>query len=450
LDGSVFQKEQFMLQSTNHPRLEMAPVGDLKPDPKSPRKHSAKQIEMIMQSIRRLGFRGALLVDEENMIIAGVARWLAAKKLGLEEVPVIRESFLSLDERMAFMMADNRLAEFGAWDEPLLQANLEHLFDAGFDIGVTGFSVDDLDFALPEEKGGDEEVVELPDPAARAVSRLGDLWHIGPHKLYCGDARDRASYEALLGDERARLVFADPPYNVPIDGHVSGLGKKKHREFVAASGEMSQAEFTAFLRAVFRNCVSFSCSASIHYQCMDWRHIREILDAADGVYSEYKQLLVWNKGSGSLGSFYRSQHELIFVFKSGKGPHINTFGLGETGRYRTNVLDYKGANGFRKGRAQDLDAHPTVKSAAMVADLILDCSNRGDLVLDPFSGAGTTLIAAHKTHRIGAAIELDPLYVDTSLKRLSQASGLAPMLDADGRSFEEVAADRQAETGETL
>jgi DNA modification methylase len=269
-----------------------------------------------------------------------------------------------------------------------------------------------------------------------------------PHRLYNGNARDAASYEALLGDERAAMVFCDPPYNVPVQGHVSGLGKARHREFAEASGEMAPPEFTTFLRSVFRLCVRFSVGGSIHYHCMDWRHIREILDAADGIYTEFKQLVVWEKGGqAGMGTFYRSQHELIPVFKSGRGKHINNFGLGEKGRYRTNVWSHKGSNTFRKGRAQDLATHPTIKPVALVAEAILDCSNRGDLILDAFSGSGTTLLAAHRTHRRGAAIEIDPLYVDASLRRLHAATGIEPTL-SDGRTFSQVATDRaEEETG---
>lgn len=248
--------------------------------------------------------------------------------------------------------------------------------------------------------------------------------------------------------ERADIVFGDLPYNVPIDGHVSGNGAVRHREFVMGAGEMSPAEFTSFQRAIFRNCVRFSRPGSIHFMTMDWRHIRETLDAADGVYDQYKQLVVWDKGVGGQGSFYRSQHELVFVFKAGKGKHVNNFGLGETGRYRTNVVRYAGANVFRKGRKRDLADHSTVKPTALIADFLLDCSNRDDLVLDPCLGSGSTLLAAHRTGRRGVGIELDPLYVDTALRRLSDATGLVATLAGDGRSFTEIAAERLAGEGE--
>ena len=425
------------------PKVEMLATSSLTPNPRNARVHSEKQISQLIANISRFGFLVPLVVDDQNMIAAGHGRFEAAKQIGLVEVPCIRTKFLSEADRRAFALAENRLAELSSWDPEILSSELELLFEADFDINTIGFSTADLNFSLVEEessKPSKAEKVELPDPDARAVSRLGDCWDIGQHRLYCGDARDVASWEALLGEERAQLVFADPPFNVAINGHVSGTGR--HREFVAGSGEMSAPEFTTFLRNAFRNCVRFSLGGSIHFHCMDWRHIREILDAADGIYDEFKQLVVWSKTNAGMGTFYRSRHELVFVFKAGTGKHINNFGLGDTGRYRTNVVEYAGANTFRKGRTEDLEAHSTVKPTPLVADFILDCSNRGDLIVDPFIGSGTTLIAAHRTTRRGAGIELDPLYVDTALRRLAKVSKLTPVLAGDGRTFDEIAAER--------
>lgn len=427
---------------SSHPRVEILARATLRPNPRNARTHSKKQITQIAASIRKFGFVVPIVIDDEGDIVAGHGRWEAAAELGLTEVPVIRVCFLTEADRRAFALAENRIAELSGWDNALLADELRFLLDDGFELEITGFTTNDLDFAIVEDPPASErEMVELPDPSTDSISRPGDLWSIGPHRLYCGDSREVASFEALLGDERASLVFADAPYNVPIDGHVSGNGRVQHREFEMASGEMTPAEFTHFLRAVFRLCVRFSTDGSIHYQCMDWRHLREILDAADGVYAQFKQLLVWNKRNAGQGTFYRSQHELVLVFKSGRTKHINNFGLGETGRYRTNVLDYPGANGFYRGRARDLSDHATIKSTALVADLLRDCSNRGDLVLDPFAGSGTTLLAAHHTGRRGAAIEIDPLYVDTAIRRLTAASGLVA-IHADGRPFDQVADDR--------
>lgn len=418
-------------------RIELANLAALKPNPDNARTHSDRQITQIATSIERFGFLVPIVIDENDMIAAGHGRWAAARKLALDQVPVVRAEFLTDADRRAFALAENRIAELSGWDDDKLAAELHSLFGDGYDIEITGFSTADLDFAIDQPEENRPEAVELPDPDARAITRPGDLWLIGPHRLYCGDARNPMSYEALLGEDRAAMVFADPPYNVPIGGHVSGLGKTRHHEFVEASGEMSRFEFTAFLRATFRNCTRFSIDGSIHFQCMDWRHMAEIIDAADGVYTQLKQLVVWAKTNAGMGSFYRSQHELLFVFKAGRGRHINNFSLGETGRYRTNVWEYSGANAFRKGRARDLSDRPTVKPVAMVADAIRDCSNRGDLILDPFSGSGTTLIAAHRAGRRGAALELDPLYCDTTVRRLMQASGL-DATRADGCRFDEL------------
>lgn len=426
-----------------HPRVELAATTALNPNPRNARTHSDKQIAQIATSIDRFGWLVPIIVDDENMIAAGHGRWLAAKRMGLAEVPVIRARFVTDEDRRAFALAENRIADLSGWDDKLLAEELNVLFENGFELEIAGFSTADLDFSLPTEAAEDEaDEIELPDADGPTVSHIGDLWNIGPHRLFCGDAREIASWEALLGDDRAGLVFCDAPFNIKIDGFVSGKGRNRHREFVMGAGEMSPPEFTAFLRAIFRNCVRFSTDGSIHYQAMDWRHAREILDAADGVYDRFLQLIVWNKGVGALGTFYRSQHELVFVFKAGKAKHINNFGLGESGRSRTNVVEYPGQNTFHKGRDADLAAHSTVKPTALVADFILDCSHRGDLVVDPCLGSGTTLIAAHRTGRRGAGIELDPGYVDTALKRLKLASGLEPILDGDGRTFDEIAADR--------
>ncbi len=434
-----------MFKNTNDPRIIMVATSSLTPNPRNARTHSAKQISQIAAAIERFGFLVPLVADEQSMILAGHGRWEASRKLGLSEVPVIRAAFVTDEDRRAFVLAENRLAQAAGWNEDLLASELNALFDKGYNLEITGFSTADLDFSLPEPNSKEKpEKVELPDPQAAAVTKLGDIWEIGVHRIICGDARDAGTYELLLGADLAALVFADPPYNVPIDGHVSGNGINRHREFVMGVGEMTAAEFTAFQRAIFRNCARFSKNGAIHYVTMDWRHMRETLDAADGIYSQFKQLVVWDKGVGGQGAFYRSQHELVFVFKAGKGAHINTFGLGETGRYRTNVVRYAGANAFRKGRARDLADHSTIKPTALVADFLLDCSNRGDLILDPCLGSGTTLIAAHRTGRRGAGIELDPLYVDTALRRLSDASGLVPVLVGDGRSFPEIAAERAA------
>jgi DNA modification methylase len=266
--------------------------------------------------------------------------------------------------------------------------------------------------------------------------------------VICGDALAAATYDRLLGDERAQMVFTDPPYNVPIDGNVCGSGRIKHREFAMAAGEMSEAEFTRFLATTFGNLAAHAADGAIHYICMDWRHVGEVLAAGQGAYSELKNLCVWAKTNGGMGALYRSQHELVFVFKSGKGSHINNVELGKHGRYRTSVWTYAGVNSFGRSRDEDLAMHPTVKPVALVSDAILDCSRRKGIVLDVFAGSGTTLVAAERTGRRGYGIELAPLYCDVIVQRLSKVAGLEAVHAETGKGFAEVAAARADETPE--
>jgi DNA modification methylase len=291
------------------------------------------------------------------------------------------------------------------------------------------------------EHGADDAVPPLTD-AVSAVTRSGDLWLLGRHRLLCGDSRNLETFGHLLGNERADLIFADPPYNVPIDGHVCGLGRIRHREFAMGVGEMSREVFTAFLRQTLGHAASRCRDGAIAFICMDWRHMGELLSAGQAVFSELKNLCVWNKTNGGMGTFYRSKHELVFVFKVGNAPHTNTFGLGGTGRYRTNVWDYAGVNSLRPGRNEEAAMHPTVKPVALVAEGIKDCSRRGEVVLDPFAGSGSTLIAAHKTGRRARLVEFDPAYCDRILRRFEQVTGKPAVLAATGQPFEVVAEER--------
>jgi DNA modification methylase len=349
------------------------------------------------------------------------------------------------------VIADNKLAENAGWDRALLALELQELtVHLDFDVTVTGFETAEIDLLISDLDGeSPDEADEVPeiDRSAPAVSRPGDLWHIGDHRLLCGDSLKTDSYMALLGGQSAQMVFTDPPYNVVIDGHVSGLGKVKHREFAMASGEMSTQEFSRFLETVFMRLAEFSSDGSLHFICMDWRHMRELLDAAAKPYSELKNLCVWSKTNAGMGSLYRSQHELIFVFKNGTAPHINNVELGRFGRNRTNVWHYRGATSFGKDRESDLEMHPTVKPVAMVADAILDCSRRGSIVLDAFAGSGTTLIAAEKTGRRGYGIELDCHYIDTIIRRFEEIFGLKAVHAESELNFEQLKTKRSTESG---
>ena len=424
-------------------RLELLPIAALKPYKRNARTHSRKQIRQIAASIERFGFNAPVLIDEGNSIIAGHGRVEAAKLLKLQAVPTIRLSHLTETEKRAYVLADNKLALNSGWDREMLAIEVKHLLEIGFDPEPIGFETPELDLIVDEAEARDndpapEDVVELPVKRP-AVSEPGDLWRLGKHRLYCGDARAAESYAVLLGDEKAGIVFTDPPYNVRIEGNVGGLGKVKHADFAMAAGEMSEADFTAFLKTVFERLVAASVDGSIHYICMDWRHIGEMLAAARGVYAELKDLCVWNKSVSAMGTFYRSKHELIFVFKHGAAPHVNNFDLGQHGRSRTNVWDYAGVEA---GRLDEIATHPTVKPVAMIADALRDISKRGGLVLDPFGGSGSTLIAAEKTGRRARLIELDPAYVDVIIRRWQAYTGKPAMLDESDETFELVAERR--------
>lgn len=429
-------------------------VSELRPRATNPRTHTKKQLEQVAASIRRFGFTNPVLIDEEDGIIAGHGRVEAAKLIGMSEVPTVRLANMSEAEIRAYVIADNQLAANAGWDRELLGLELRYLseLDLNFDVTITGFDTPEIDVLIGElslDGEGVDPADTVPEPAAGpAVTRSGDIWRIGPHRLICGDATNAETYAALLGTEKAAMVFTDPPYNVPISGHVSGLGSVQHREFAMASGEMTSAQFTGFLTTVFGHLANFTVDGAIHFQCMDWRHIGEILAAGGAAYSELKNLCVWAKTNGGMGSLYRSAHELVFVFKSGAAPHVNNVELGKHGRYRTNVWSYAGANSFGASRDEDLAMHPTVKPLAMVADAILDCSQRKDIVLDAFAGSGTTLVAAHRTGRRGYGVEIDPTYCDVIIRRMRETCGMDAILEADGRSFDQAAAERLNECEE--
>ena len=397
----------------------------------------------------KFGFTIPALIDEDNRILAGHGRVVAAKLAGLQSVPCVRVTHMTEAQKRAYVIADNQLALKAGWDEDLLAEELEALMglDPGFDLTVTGFSIPEIDGLIanhkPEKPGNPNDDL-LPDPAqVRRRCKRGDIYHLGPHRLICGDARDRATVAALMDGQLARMVFTDPPYNVPIQGNVGGLGKVKHGEFAMASGEMTRAEFVEFLKASCANLAAFSHDGSIHFICMDWRHMGEVLEAAQEPYSELKNLIVWVKSNGGMGTFYRSQHELIFVYKKGAGPHLNNFELGQHGRYRTNVWEYAGANSFKAGRLEELALHPTVKPVQMIADAIKDVSGRGDIVLDLFAGSGSTLIAAHKTGRRAYLCEFDPLYCDRIIARFEAFA------HEDGEFVENIApASKTGEAGQ--
>jgi len=428
-------------------KIEVADAATLAPYAGNARTHSKRQIAQIAASIRKFGFVSPILVADDRMIVAGHGRVLAALTIGLTEVPIIRLSHLTPAERRAYVIADNRLAELAGWDRDLLALELQDLaaLEVDFELELTGFDGAELDTLLDPASADTDVADQIPEASGPPVTRLGDVWSLGGHRVICADARSPQAYSELLNGELARMVFTDPPFNVPIDGHVGGQGKIERRPFVMGSGEMSPEEFERFLSVVLVEAAAVSMDGSIHFVFMDWRSIAPLITVGRGVYAEFKNLIAWVKNNGGLGTFYRSQHELIAVFKVGRAPHINTFGLGETGRYRTNVWTYPGVSSFGNGRDENLALHPTVKPVALIADAIRDVSKRGEIVLDPFGGSGSTLIAAERTGRRARLIELDPLYCDTICRRWAAFSGKQAVLASTGAAFDDVLAARSPE-----
>jgi len=426
-------------------QIEWCPIDALKAWDRNARTHSDRQLRQLAASMREFGFIEPLLIDERKRIIAGHGRLATAKLIGLSEVPTLVAANLTEAQKRALVIAHNRLAELSGWDRELLKIELGELVEIDYAVELTGFSTGEIDVLLDEPASTatntDDVLPELPD--GPAVTTHGDIWRLGPHRIACGDALKPETFRQLLGREKAQMAFADPPYNVPVNGHVSGLGKRRHREFAMASGEMSTAEFTTFLIGSFTRMAEALADGAIAYVCMDWAHTSELLTAAAKTFGQPKQMCVWTKTNGGMGGFYRSAHELVWVLKNGSGRHINNFGLGEHGRYRTNVWNYAGANSFSSKRDEMLALHPTVKPTALVADAIRDCSKRNSLILDPFGGSGTTLIAAERTGRIARLIEFDPLYVDVTVRRWEAMTGMSATLSTTNAPFREVEKQRQ-------
>jgi DNA modification methylase len=430
-----------------HAELAFLAITDLKPDPRNPRKHDRVQIRAIARSIEAFGFNAPILIDKHKQIIAGHGRLEAAKLNGYTYAPVICLEHLTEAQARAYMLADNKLTDRSSWDEAALAVHLKELSELAldFDIEAIGFELPEIDFRIQslDITEDTDRADEFDAAGGPAVSRIGDLWLLNDHRLYCGSALDPAAYDTLLGTEKAAAVFTDPPYNVKVDGHVCGSGGIKHREFAMASGEMTADEFTCFLNKTLELSGAHAAGGAIIYACMDWRHMGEILAAGRAAGFDLLNLCVWVKSNGGMGSLYRSRHELVFVFRNGKEGHLNNVQLGRFGRNRTNVWNYAGANSFpRKGQRNALDLHPTVKPIVMVSDAILDSTKRNDIVLDPYCGSGTTLLAAGRTGRRGYGIEIDPLYVDTTIARWERMTGNQAR-HATGQTFADIKAERK-------
>lgn len=396
-------------------------VKDLIPLSFNPRIVNEEKQKRLIESINTFNLVEVPVINTDNHIIAGQRRyealWFAGKQDELVDVR-LPNRMLTEDEVKRYCLISN--THSGEWD----LAKLEEFFsNINYQeiINLPEITTDLLppDMLVKQNvKAEVREIIEdefneelLPDP----VTKPGDLYEINRHRLLCADSTDTHAVSLLMNGLMAQMVFTDPPYNVKVSD-ISGLGKIKHEEFKMASGEMNKSRFTRFLEDVMMNLMKFSKNGAIHYICMDWKHVHE-LSTAGKLYQEFKQLIIWVKDNGGMGTFYRSQHELIFVYKNGKGKHINNFELGQTGRYRTNIWQYSGMSSLGNKERDALEDHPTVKPVKLVADAILDCSQKDNIILDLFLGSGTTIIAAEQTDRICYGQEMDEKYCDTVIRR---------------------------------
>jgi DNA modification methylase len=427
------------------PRLELSYLWleQLRPSARKVRKLDPAHAREVASSISALGFCVPLLVGRDNEIINGEVSYEAAKQLGLDRLPCVRIGHLSLEEQRVLRLAVNRLAEKGEWDLDALKIEFEELILLDAPIEISGFTLDEIDqIILGDGADGLEQGPLEPDSAA-AVARVGDIFQLGPHRLVCGDATDPLVLARLLeGDAPARLVLTDEPYNVKVAGHVT---RGDHREFAMASGEMTDAEFLAFNEAWMVAVLPYLCDGGVCGSFIDWRGFSTVHSAATKLGLVPLNLIVWTKTNAGMGSLYRSQHELLPLLKKGAAPHVNNVELGKRGRWRSNVWTYPGASSLGSDARRGLQDHPTVKPTAMLEDALLDLTNRGDFVIDPFLGSGSTLIAAENTGRICRGVELDQLYVDVIVRRYEAASGEAAVLVETGETFEDLEQRRARE-----
>lgn len=423
--------------------VQRVPIGTIRDNPRHARTHSKRQIQKIAESIKTFGFLNPILVDESRMVMAGHGRLQAAKLLKHTDIPTLRIEGLSEAKKRAYVLADNQLAKMAGWNMGLLAAELGELAvllpEIDLDVTITGFEAAEIDLLSRFDEVPAPDAEETKAQSAQ-VTRRGDVWLLGLHRLLCGDARSGSDLDRMMAGSDAKMMFADPPYNVPIAGHVQGRGRVKHAEFAFAVGEMRAEEFTNFLRTALEQAARVSMPGALHYVCMDWRHIVELLQAGQSVYHSVLNICVWSKTNAGQGSFYRSQHEFIVVFRVGTNAHQNNVMLGRFGRNRSNLWTYPGVNSFGTGRDEALAAHPTVKPVPLVADIMRDCTTRGDLVLDPFLGSGTTLLAAETLGRRCYGLDYEPSYIDVAIRRWQAMTGRDAIRESDNVTFDDAEA----------
>ncbi len=418
------------------------PIEQLQPAKRRARKPGKDHLANVMKCLRELGQVSPILIDRDHRIVDGHIVVEALRQLAATHVVAVPLDHLNEEQVRLVRIALNKLAEGSTWELEELRAELGELQLAGYDLTNAGFTLPELDIILqpPTEGGGIAVNDAVEEPPAEPVSRPGDLWLLGPHRLLCGDALVAQSYASILGEEKAAACFTDCPWNIPIEGFVSGLGVKKHKNFKMAAGEMSAEAFQEFVDTFSRLIAEHLEDGGVVYSCIDWRSHDRIVLGGERAGLKHINTIVWNKGSGGMGGLYRSAHELIPLLCKGKTSKTNNVELGRHGRDRTNVWNYPGANRPGSSAAQALKHHPTPKPVEMVEDALFDVTRRGELVLDPFMGSGTTLLAAEQSGRIAVGIELDPAYVDVCGRRWQEMTGEDAVNVHTRRTFNETAA----------
>lgn len=414
------------------------------------RKLSNRQVGKAMRSIEAFGFRVPVLLSTDNEAIDGHVRIEAARQLGLKSVPAIRCADLTEVEVRALRIAVNRTQETGEWDEQVLRLEFEYLLAEDFDLTITGFEIPEIDRILVLDGDGAGEADPLDNVSRQegpVISIPGDVWLLGPHRICCGNARDAALMKKMVGDETVDAVFTDPPYNVPVNGHVR-VERGKFAEFGEASGEMSQSEYREFLHQTSANMASVVKPGGILFLCIDWRHDHVLRTVLAGVGLDLLNVCVWAKDRPGMGSFYRSQHEFVLVARRPGASHMNNVQLGKHGRNRSNIWRFAGATGGASAAEDDFSLHPTVKPVRLVRDAILDVTAIDEVVLDPFLGSGSTLLAAELARRVCLGVELSPAYVDVAVRRWEEMTGRTAVHAETGMGFAEVGAQRRAASDE--
>jgi DNA modification methylase len=423
--------------------VETVDLSHLKLPTRQTRKYKPEAVKTAIGITERFDEIMPMLVDNSYTIIHGLEFFEARKKLGLKTAKVIRLSSLSETDRRVLTLGLQRLPELSSFDDAALSAEMRELqaLKLDLDLGhLTGFSVGELDHILYDDTSADaaDEGDLIPHLPLTPTTRLGDVWRLGSHLIVCGSVLDASSIAHFDRKQKAAMLLTDPPYGIKIQGNVS----RKHPDFKMGAGEQTPEEYTQFLRGFLINLIPILKDGALLFIFMDRRHLFELQTAAQAAGLTLFDLAIWNKITGGMGSFYRSQHEPCMIFKKGKAPHINNIELGKHGRYRTNVWDHPGRAGFGKGRTEDLAAHPTVKPVALLAEAIKDCTNPRDIIIDAFLGSGSTILAAERCNRVVYGVEIDPTYVDVAITRWQTFTGLKAVLEETGQTFLEVQSHR--------